>query len=69
MLEHIADAPKSSAMRTRGRFVKGFGSCMALLLKALHASDLTCLLGDRQRQPRLNSSAFHGSRVNLEVPS
>jgi hypothetical protein len=35
MLEHMADAPKSLAMRTRGRFVKGSGSCMALQLKAL----------------------------------
>ena len=69
MLEHMADAPKSLAMRTRGRFVKGSGSCMALLLKALYASDLTCWLADRQRQPRVNSSPFHGSRVNLEVPS
>ena len=45
--------------------LQGFGN----LLKAPPASDLTCWLADRQRQPRVNSSAFHGSRMNLEVPS
>jgi hypothetical protein len=61
---------RASAVRTRGRIGSKSNPAYDLRADSLESLTLTyTLFGNVNRRPRVNSSSFHGTRVNLKLAS